>query len=134
MGTAAILDCTSIVYFFTMASTKVTVEKAYLDTLMRKAQFHTDGVDYSVPVRVPTVTITKVEHDSLLKASREYGELWNHSMEAKYLESNYRSQPPEKLVQRRCYARNTCRFGKQRHEHRAEWWYNIVLDTRRSYR
>lgn len=58
-----------------MASTKVTVEKAYLDTLMRKAQFHTDGVDYSVPVRVPTVTITKVEHDSLLKASREYANL-----------------------------------------------------------
>ncbi|KAK0099625.1 hypothetical protein ONS95_013478 [Cadophora gregata] len=58
-----------------MANTKVSVEKAYLDTLLRKAQFHTDGVDYCVPVHVPTVTITKLEHDSLLKASREYANL-----------------------------------------------------------
>ncbi|KAH6698972.1 hypothetical protein BKA61DRAFT_621766 [Leptodontidium sp. MPI-SDFR-AT-0119] len=58
-----------------MASSKVTVEKAYLDTLLRKAQFHTDGVDYSAPVHVPTVTISKSEHDSLLKASREYANL-----------------------------------------------------------
>ncbi|KAH7321930.1 hypothetical protein BKA65DRAFT_513285 [Rhexocercosporidium sp. MPI-PUGE-AT-0058] len=58
-----------------MASSKVTVEKAYLDTLLRKAQFHTDGVDYSAPVHVPTVTISKSDHDILLKASREYANL-----------------------------------------------------------
>ncbi|CZS90818.1 related to RNA binding protein Nrd1 [Rhynchosporium agropyri] len=58
-----------------MASNKVTVEKAYLDTLLRKAQFLTDGVGSSAPVHVPTVTISRAEHDSLLKVSREYANL-----------------------------------------------------------
>ncbi|KAL2068390.1 hypothetical protein VTL71DRAFT_16488, partial [Oculimacula yallundae] len=70
-----------------MASSKVTVEKAYLDTLLRNYNGYaepywstdklqlTDGVDYSSPVHVPTVTISKADHDTLLKAAREYANL-----------------------------------------------------------
>ncbi|KAI6716342.1 hypothetical protein JHW43_001120 [Diplocarpon mali] len=74
-----------------MAST-VTLDRAYFETLLRRAQFvcaqastrnesvltdrrvqHTDGVDYTTPVHLQTVTISKNDHDSLLRSAREYG-------------------------------------------------------------
>lgn len=53
----------------------VTLEKAYFETLLRRAQFHTGGVDFTTPVHVPTVTIPKADHDSLLSSARQYANL-----------------------------------------------------------
>ncbi|KAF8865820.1 hypothetical protein BDZ45DRAFT_796076 [Acephala macrosclerotiorum] len=53
----------------------VTLDKAYFETLMRKAQFHTGGVDFSTPLHIPTVTIPKTDHDNLLSSARQYANL-----------------------------------------------------------
>ncbi|KAL3425724.1 hypothetical protein PVAG01_02515 [Phlyctema vagabunda] len=53
----------------------VTLDKVYFETLLRRAQFHTSGLDFTTPVNLPMVTIPKVDHDSLLAASREFGNL-----------------------------------------------------------
>ncbi|KAH8683343.1 hypothetical protein BGZ60DRAFT_480633 [Tricladium varicosporioides] len=58
-----------------MAQGTVTLDKAYFETLLRRAQFHTSGVDFTTPVDVPTVTIPKPDHDNLLIATREYANL-----------------------------------------------------------
>ncbi|KAH8596845.1 hypothetical protein B0O99DRAFT_618775 [Bisporella sp. PMI_857] len=53
----------------------VTIEKSYFETLMRRAQFHTNGIDYSTPESSDTVTIPKLEHDSLLESARQLANL-----------------------------------------------------------
>lgn len=56
-----------------MASKTVTIDAAYLETLLRRAQFHSGGVEYPPPLN--TVTIPKHEHESLLESSRQYTNL-----------------------------------------------------------
>ncbi|KAE9374740.1 hypothetical protein N431DRAFT_543975 [Stipitochalara longipes BDJ] len=58
-----------------MATSTVTLDKAYFETLLRRAQFHTGGVDFTTPVHVPTVTIPKADHDSLVSSARQYANL-----------------------------------------------------------
>ncbi|KAE8451878.1 hypothetical protein EG329_002719 [Mollisiaceae sp. DMI_Dod_QoI] len=53
----------------------VTLDKAYFETLLRKAQFHAGGLDFSTPLHVPTVTIPKTDHDTLLSSARQYANL-----------------------------------------------------------
>ncbi|TAQ86282.1 hypothetical protein B7494_g5405 [Chlorociboria aeruginascens] len=48
-----------------MATGTVTIDKTYFETLLRRAQFHTNGLDFTTPMHLPTVTIPKVDHDSL---------------------------------------------------------------------
>ncbi|KAI9828047.1 MAG: hypothetical protein M1832_003574 [Thelocarpon impressellum] len=57
-----------------MAAT-VTIDKAYFETLMRRAEFHVSGNDYSTPVDLLTVTIPKPDHDALLRLAGEYDRL-----------------------------------------------------------
>jgi hypothetical protein len=56
-----------------MATGTVTIDHVYFETLLRRAQFHSGGVDYSTPIHLPTVTILKQDHDSLLDSARQYG-------------------------------------------------------------
>ncbi|KAH6684129.1 hypothetical protein B0J14DRAFT_526584 [Halenospora varia] len=58
-----------------MSQGTVTLDKAYFETLLRRAEFHTSGVDFTTPVDVPTVTIPKPDHDNLLVVAREYANL-----------------------------------------------------------
>lgn len=58
-----------------MATSTVTIDKAYFETLLRRAQFHTSGVDFTTPVHLLTVTIPKTDHDTLLDISRQYANL-----------------------------------------------------------
>jgi len=58
-----------------MATSTVTIDKGYFETLLRRAQFHTSGIDFSTPANLPMVTIPKVDHDNLLRISREYANL-----------------------------------------------------------
>ncbi|TVY35638.1 Negative regulator of differentiation [Lachnellula occidentalis] len=58
-----------------MATGTVTLDKAYFETLLRRAQFHASGLDFTTPLNVPTVTIPKTNHDSLLAISRQYANL-----------------------------------------------------------
>ncbi|KAF4634294.1 hypothetical protein G7Y89_g3824 [Cudoniella acicularis] len=58
-----------------MAQGTVTLDKVYFETLLRRAQFHTSGVDFTTPVDVPTVTIPKADHDNLLSSARQYANL-----------------------------------------------------------
>lgn len=58
------------------ANEKVTVEKAYFDALLRRADFHTSTQLLGRPDPV-NVTISKVEYDSLLRTVREYDCLKN---------------------------------------------------------
>ncbi|KAK5118030.1 hypothetical protein LTR62_004075 [Meristemomyces frigidus] len=58
-----------------MASTdKVTVDKAYFDALLRRANFHTSAQIYRRPDSAK-VSISPAEYDGLLCASREYESL-----------------------------------------------------------
>ncbi|KAI9049276.1 hypothetical protein LZ554_007123 [Drepanopeziza brunnea f. sp. 'monogermtubi'] len=57
-----------------MAGT-VTLDKTYFETLLRRAQFHTHGVDFTTPITVTTVAIPKADLDNLLKIAREYANL-----------------------------------------------------------
>ncbi|KAI9850797.1 MAG: hypothetical protein M1838_005052 [Thelocarpon superellum] len=57
-----------------MAST-VTIDKAYFETLLRRAEFHVSDHDFSTPVHLPTVTIPKPDHDILLRRVHEYDKL-----------------------------------------------------------
>ncbi|KAF2199254.1 hypothetical protein GQ43DRAFT_442650 [Delitschia confertaspora ATCC 74209] len=56
-----------------MAAT-VTIEKSYFQALLRRAEFHSNGHGFD-----PTknwgnqVTISKAEHNQLLRSAREYG-------------------------------------------------------------
>ncbi|KAK5128402.1 hypothetical protein LTR85_003070 [Meristemomyces frigidus] len=50
---------------------KVTVDKAYFDALLRRADFHTSAQLLGRPDPA-NVTVSKVEYDSLLRISREY--------------------------------------------------------------
>ncbi|KAF2191119.1 hypothetical protein K469DRAFT_696858 [Zopfia rhizophila CBS 207.26] len=56
----------------------VTIEKSYFELLLRRAQFHTSGSEFhTTPGLSLNVTISKVEHDSLLRDRREYNLLKN---------------------------------------------------------
>ncbi|TKA70435.1 hypothetical protein B0A55_07892 [Friedmanniomyces simplex] len=50
---------------------KVTVDKAYFDALLRRADFHTSAQIYGRP-EPPHVSISKAEYDSLCRTSREF--------------------------------------------------------------
>ncbi|TVY94249.1 hypothetical protein LAWI1_G000704 [Lachnellula willkommii] len=54
-----------------MATGTVTLDKAYFETLLRRAEFHTSGVDFTTPLNVPTVTIPKTNHDSLVQSLQQ---------------------------------------------------------------
>lgn len=57
-------------------SASVTLDRAYFDTLLRRAQFHPEsGNDHGTPANLKMVTIKKSDYDALLKASREYANL-----------------------------------------------------------
>ncbi|TVY64262.1 Negative regulator of differentiation [Lachnellula suecica] len=80
-----------------MATGTVTLDKAYFETLLRsftmlecactrnstianlnpanRAQFHSPGTDFTTPLDVPTVTIPKNDHDSLLAIARQFANL-----------------------------------------------------------
>ncbi|RDW89639.1 hypothetical protein BP6252_01671 [Coleophoma cylindrospora] len=58
-----------------MSSGTVTIEKAYFETLLRRAQFHISGVDFTTPVDLLTVNIPKLDHDGLLNIARQYENL-----------------------------------------------------------
>ncbi|KAK2032811.1 hypothetical protein LX32DRAFT_635889 [Colletotrichum zoysiae] len=57
--------------------TTVSIDRTYLDTLIRRAQFHA-GDD--VPSTHPTITIARVEYDTLVKAAREFSNLRRNLM------------------------------------------------------
>ncbi|MCJ1403240.1 hypothetical protein MMC11_006463 [Xylographa trunciseda] len=57
-----------------MAAT-VTIDKAYFETLLRRAEFHISGEDLTTPLNLPTVTIPKCDHDNLLRMAQEYNTL-----------------------------------------------------------
>lgn len=57
-----------------MAAT-VTIDKAYFETLLRRAEFHVSGKDLTTPVNLPVVSIPKVDHDNLLRMAQEYTNL-----------------------------------------------------------
>ncbi|KAL8790812.1 MAG: hypothetical protein Q9213_000436 [Squamulea squamosa] len=46
--------------------TTVTIDKSYFETLLRRAEFHASGQDFSTPLDLPTVSIPKVDHDNLI--------------------------------------------------------------------
>ncbi|KFY20730.1 hypothetical protein V491_03472 [Pseudogymnoascus sp. VKM F-3775] len=48
-------------------SNSVTLDRAYFETLLRKAQFHSSGTDHSTPVDLPMVTIPKSDYDGLVR-------------------------------------------------------------------
>lgn len=54
-----------------MAAT-VTIDKAYFETLLRRAEFHATGQDLTTPLSLPVVSIPKVDHDNLLRIAQEY--------------------------------------------------------------
>ncbi|KAI9646681.1 hypothetical protein NHQ30_004678 [Ciborinia camelliae] len=52
----------------------VTIEKIYLETLLRRAQFHTsESSDVNTSHDSDRVTISKKEHNVLIQSAREYG-------------------------------------------------------------
>ncbi|KAK1980564.1 hypothetical protein LZ30DRAFT_594568 [Colletotrichum cereale] len=57
--------------------TTVSIDRTYLDTLIRRAQFHA-GDD--VPSAYPTITIARAEYDTLVKAVREFSNLRRNLM------------------------------------------------------
>ncbi|MCJ1379838.1 hypothetical protein MMC17_002941 [Xylographa soralifera] len=57
-----------------MAAT-VTIDKAYFETLLRRAEFHVSGEDLTTLWNLPTVTIPKCDHDNLLRMAQEYNTL-----------------------------------------------------------
>ncbi|KAG9235534.1 hypothetical protein BJ875DRAFT_458961 [Amylocarpus encephaloides] len=58
-----------------MATGTVTIDKVYFETLLRRAQFHTSGADFTTPLHIATVTIPKANHDNLLLTARQYDNL-----------------------------------------------------------
>ncbi|PGH16652.1 hypothetical protein AJ80_05154 [Polytolypa hystricis UAMH7299] len=56
-------------------ATYVTIEKAYLETLLRRAEFHVSAPGLDASTNVETVTIPKSDHELLLRRSREYDNL-----------------------------------------------------------
>ncbi|KAL8821425.1 MAG: hypothetical protein Q9223_000528 [Gallowayella weberi] len=52
--------------------TTVTIDKSYFETLLRRAEFHVSGQDFTTPLDLPTVSIPKVDHDNLLRMAQEY--------------------------------------------------------------
>ena len=54
-----------------MAAT-VTIDKAYFETLLRRAEFHTSGEDWANAVDISTITIPKGDHVALLRMVQEY--------------------------------------------------------------
>ncbi|KAM3081054.1 hypothetical protein ACMFMG_005010 [Clarireedia jacksonii] len=60
-----------------MATEPVTIEKNYLETLLRRAHFYTTatGNDVTSPYHGETITIPKKEHNVLVRLSREYENL-----------------------------------------------------------
>ncbi|KAL8772341.1 MAG: hypothetical protein Q9209_002553 [Squamulea sp. 1 TL-2023] len=46
--------------------TTVTIDKSYFETLLRRAEFHASGQDFSTPLNLPIVSIPKVDHDNLI--------------------------------------------------------------------
>ncbi|QSS50556.1 hypothetical protein I7I53_11290 [Histoplasma capsulatum var. duboisii H88] len=53
----------------------VTIKKSHLDTLLRRAELHGSSADFDASLNVVTVTISKSEHELLLRRSREYDNL-----------------------------------------------------------
>ncbi|KAI9797277.1 MAG: hypothetical protein M1833_005573 [Piccolia ochrophora] len=57
-----------------MAST-VTIDKAYFETILRRAAFHVSGDQFTKPLHLPMVTILKTDHDALCLAAEQYQKL-----------------------------------------------------------
>ena len=53
----------------------MTIDKAYFETILRRADFHASGLDWTTPIDIPTVTIPKADHDNLLGMAQEYSML-----------------------------------------------------------
>lgn len=54
-----------------MAAT-VTIDKAYFETLLRRAELHATSQDLTTPVSLPVVSIPKADHDNLSRMAQEY--------------------------------------------------------------